>query len=146
MTDKQLRNFWAKVAVTSLYGCWEWTAARNTSGYGHFWLGGKMVLAHRVAYRLARGAFPEQDCSHLCHNRGCVNPLHLVDESRKANMGRTDCTGEANGRAKLSAEDVADIRRRYAAGGVFQRELAAEYGVRRATIRNIVCGKTWKAR
>jgi hypothetical protein len=51
--------------------------------------------------------------------------------------------GERNGQAKLTASQVREIRTRYAAGGVFQRILAAEYGVDRALISYIVTGKSW---
>lgn len=56
-----------------------------------------------------------------------------------------DRSGSANGRAKLTAEQVAIIRTRYAAGGVTQRELAAEFGVTRPMIGYIVRGVNWTA-
>ena len=42
------------------------------------------------------------------------------------------------GMALLTEEDVAEIRRRYQAGGVFQRELAIEFGVSRDVISRLV--------
>ena len=56
-----------------------------------------------------------------------------------------DRAGEANGRAKLTAEQVSEIRRRYAHGDVTQSQLAAEYGVTRPMIGYIVRGKNWNA-
>jgi len=44
---------------------------------------------------------------------------------------------------KLAAVTVADIRRRYAAGGILQRELASEYGVSRTTIAMITTRRRW---
>jgi hypothetical protein len=44
-------------------------------------------------------------------------------------------------RGKLSPEDVAAIRERYAAGGVYQYELAAEYGVTQRMISLISQGR-----
>ena len=52
-------------------------------------------------------------------------------------------TGEANGRAKLTKDDAANIRRRYLAGGVSQRQLAKEYGVHQTVISAIVRNKIW---
>ncbi len=46
----------------------------------------------------------------------------------------------------LTEEDVATIRARYAAGGVTQKELAAEYGVNPPWVSRIVNGKGWRAR
>jgi hypothetical protein len=42
---------------------------------------------------------------------------------------------------KLSDEQVAEILRRWNAGGVYQHELAAEFGVSQALVSNIVTGK-----
>ncbi|KAK9249046.1 zinc-binding loop region of homing endonuclease-domain-containing protein, partial [Lipomyces tetrasporus] len=41
------------------------------------------------------------DISHLCHNRKCFNPEHLVVESRRTNNRRQSC----NGRKILVAGD-----------------------------------------
>lgn len=46
--------------------------------------------------------------------------------------------------ARLTEEDVREIRRAYAAGGITQDELAARYGVGRRTIGDIVARKTWQ--
>lgn len=50
---------------------------------------------------------------------------------------------ERNGHAKLTEADVADIRRRYAAGGVSQQSLADEFHVGQTQISRIVSGKHW---
>jgi len=52
--------------------------------------------------------------------------------------------GEANGSARLTANQVRAIRARFAEGGVFLRELGAEYGVSANTIHRIVHGRNWK--
>lgn len=46
--------------------------------------------------------------------------------------------------AKLTKQDVWTIRRRYAKGGVLERELAAEYGVSPQAIGHIVTRRNWK--
>ena len=46
--------------------------------------------------------------------------------------------------SKLTEEAVLEIRRRYAAGGVIQRELAKEYGVHRSAIGQVVRNEKWK--
>lgn len=45
--------------------------------------------------------------------------------------------------AKLTKEKVLEIRRRYATGEVYQRALAAEYGVRENTLFRIIHRQTW---
>lgn len=52
--------------------------------------------------------------------------------------------GERNGRAKLTEQDVRDIRRRYAAGDITQVALAQEYSVSDVTISLIVRHEIWK--
>jgi hypothetical protein len=45
--------------------------------------------------------------------------------------------------AKFTEEQVREIRARYAAGGVMQKDLAAEYGVSRGVMSEMLSGKTW---
>lgn len=52
--------------------------------------------------------------------------------------------GESNGSAKLTQSQVDDIRRRYAAGGVFQRQLAKEYGITQAMVSQITRRTAWR--
>jgi hypothetical protein len=54
----------------------------------------------------------------------------------------TRLKGEAHPMARLSAEDVLDIRRR-AARGESQRSIARLYGSHQGSISNIVLGKVW---
>lgn len=53
------------------------------------------------------------------------------------------CTGEKNSRAKLTANQVLEIRRKYKAGGTSQRKLGVEYGVSHHTIADIISRKNW---
>jgi hypothetical protein len=70
-------------------GCWEWTAARLADGYGTFFDGEKVVLAHRWAYEHFVGPIPEGlALDHLCRNHGCVNPEHLEPVTWRTNTMR----------------------------------------------------------
>ena len=52
--------------------------------------------------------------------------------------------GEQNGQSKLTAEQVREIRDKYAKGGVSIRGLAREYPVSYSAIRNILHCKAWR--
>jgi hypothetical protein len=67
-------RFWAKVAKSDgPDGCWEWTAARTSKGYGNFTVGGAWIPAQRFALILAGAQLGEDDeVCHTCDNRGCV--------------------------------------------------------------------------
>lgn len=80
-------RFWAKVDQTG--ACWVWTAATDAKGYGRFGLGEKKnALAHRVAWWLTYGVWPEGVLDHLCFNPACVNPAHLDDITARENTLR----------------------------------------------------------
>jgi hypothetical protein len=72
-------RFWSKVAYAGPSACWPWLGGRHAKGYGVFHVASVPVLAHRVAWRLARGPIPEGlVVDHLCGERLCVNVRHLA--------------------------------------------------------------------
>lgn len=154
LTDKDISRFWSKVDKRGPDECWPWMAYRKAQGYGQISLGNHLYRAHRIAYFLVYGAFPSELClMHTCDNPPCCNRRHLslgtrTDNSRdKVRKGRTSHAapkGEAHADAKLTAQHVRQIRRRYAAGRITYRALAAEYGVAHSSIGGIVRRETWK--
>lgn len=80
VTPAMEKRFWDKVALGD--GCWEWVASKTSLGYGHFSIGYRYFLAHRVAYGIVNGKIPDLDMHHTCGNPGCVRPAHLMPLSR----------------------------------------------------------------
>jgi hypothetical protein len=147
--DPTEARFLDKVAPPDENGCHLWTACTMPNGYGQFWYVGRMVRAHRYAAGMLDWP-SEIQTRHLCNVRACVNPEHLTFGSHADNMRdmveadrQARQKGTDHGMSKLTEEEVLEIRRRYADGGVTQRSLAAEYGVHRGTISRVVHREIW---
>jgi len=78
-------SFWKKVNKSE--ACWEWNAARDRKGYGKFWDGNFLWLAHRYSWKLHFGPIlGDTMILHKCNNPGCVNPNHLYAGDNCTNM------------------------------------------------------------
>ena len=139
--------FYDRVHKTA--GCWEWTGKKFTNGYGRAIVDRKSVGAHRVAWEISYGPIPEgQYVCHSCDNRACVRLAHLFLGSPAENLadmkakGRS-LTGERNPHARLTTDQVREIRRRYRNGGITQAELAIEFGVVEGNVWNVLHGRSW---
>jgi hypothetical protein len=146
-------RFEAKVALIPFSECHWWTGALAGGGYGSI-RDGVMRPAHRVAYELYKGPIPEGlVVMHSCDNPACVNPRHLSVGTQQDNVddmfrkGR-ECVdrewtaGERNGRAKLTTQQVLEMRARVA-GGEKQRDMMAEYGLSEGLVSMIIRRKRW---
>lgn len=70
--------------------CWMWTAAKDTKGYGRFWINEKVMSAQAAAYILFVGEIPAGLApDHLCRIMLCVNPDHLEPVTAEENTRRT---------------------------------------------------------
>lgn len=129
-------------------GCWLWDAGVGKSGYGVFKKDGRSISAHRFSYEEFVGPIPdEMHVLHKCDVRTCVNPDHLFvgthddnmkDSSRKGRKPR----GEDNRAAKLSADDVREIRK-WMKAGVRQELIAKCFGISQSAVGNISTAKSW---
>ncbi len=131
--------------------CHQWQGAKSGDGYGLIRVGHRCVGAHRFAYEMHLGEIPKGPCvCHVCDNPLCVNPAHLFLGTTADNMHDRDAKGRARGgnqrgekhpSAKLTDEDVLEIRHRFARGGVLQRDLAKEYKVSRSYVSCLLGNK-----
>lgn len=126
-------RFWSQVEQRE--GCWAWKGGKHRQGYGQIRANGKQDKAHRVSWALHFGLVPEGMCVlHSCDNPECTRPDHLWLGTHRDNMldmcakGRHGKLGSV-GLRRLTEEQVADARARYAVGSVSQRQLASELGV-----------------
>ena len=134
--------------------CLIWPFGRHSSGYATVSFEGRRIGAHRLMCIFVHGpASGNEEAAHTCGNGsgGCINPNHLVwstpaQNQRQRKSHGTSNAGERNGSAKLTQEQVDAIRRQYADGSVRQKDLAAQYGVSRSAIGQIIAGKIWLAR
>lgn len=107
-------------------------------------------LVHRVVAVAFLGPCPD---SHEVNHRDAdktnnrAENLEYVTSSQNQfhsfEHGRQDCSGENNGQAKLTVDQVRDIRKR-ARQGARYTVLAASFGITESNIRAIVHRRTWK--
>jgi hypothetical protein len=149
------QRFWSHVDRRGPDECWTWTAARDHHGYGIFGIGGhdcRMLHANRIAWILTYGPIPAGlFACHKCDNPPCCNPTHLFLGTNTDNMadmkrkGRDRCEhwGESNGCAKLTQQQVNEIRERRR-NGEMTKTLAAEYKINPSHCSEIITGRKWR--
>lgn len=145
-----------KNVIESKSGCFEWVGRKWANGrYGVVMIGRKPVSAHRMSYLAFNGVIPDgMVVCHRCDNPACVNPEHLFsgtmsdnmkDAAKKNRLYGTDQKGENNRNARLTRENVLEIRRFYSETECTYAELAARFGLKtRWHGYQIVNGKLWR--
>jgi hypothetical protein len=134
--------------------CHPWQGKPDSGGYGRFEFEGKTRRAHAVAWEFVHGPVPPgKELDHECHNQAvrsgacspgpcahrlCCNERHLIARTRKEHKAE-----EANGRARLTATQVLEIRQLLAEGERSMSAIARQYGVVVSSIANIRDGRTW---
>lgn len=133
--------------------CILWPYNTNKRGYGYIWLDNRSQGVHVLACERRHG--PRLSGTHaahvpvICHQPACFNPRHLSWRTAQQNaadkvLDGTNNTGERHGNAKLTWEQVAEIRARYAVGGITQQALADEYGSTQGDVSHILNQHAWK--
>lgn len=150
-------RFWKRVWIDPISHCWNYIGAKNNQGYGRVrrraisqksW-----ILAHRYAFYLKHGRFPNEFACHICDNPPCVNPDHLFEggasdnqsdswKKGRAKLQKLSHEGESNGNAKLTTESIEQIKSLFST--MNNKQIAARYGVTHHAISKIRTGKNWK--
>lgn len=146
-TKKRFINNINDVVFTN---CWEWVASTDGTGYGMFYINGKIVKAHRASWQLYFGEIPPSMLVlHKCDNRKCINPRHLFLGNHKDNSqdmikkGRNrPVIGEAHGMSRLKEPQVSEIKK-LIKSGMAQRKIAAKFFISAATVCNISKKRYW---
>ena len=132
--------------------CWEWTGGTDKRGYGIFSVAGKATRATRFVWTAENGPIPDgQYVCHRCDNPACVRVSHLFLHTPAGNSadmvakGR-QLKGERQSRAKLTADQVRQIREKYVPKSRESgtKAMAKEYGVSDVLVSLIVRRKIWQ--
>lgn len=131
--------------------CLIWPFGRDKDGYAQ---GGYPGMSSKRAYRViceihnGPPPSPNHEASHSCGKgrEGCVHPMHLVWKTHAENeadklIHGSLVTGSAHVNSRLTEADVWVIRRML--GAATHSEIAARFGVSRATVSLINTGQTW---
>lgn len=133
-------------------GCLLWTRSL-CKGYGQMWVEGKRYYAHRLAWFAHTGELlePATQILHDCDNPPCCEPSHLFTGTPATNMADMRAkerhrhgvaAGSANTNAKLTEDDVREIRRRKATGEI-AKSIARDFAVRPNTVHRICRREAW---
>lgn len=127
-------RFWSCVDVGGEDDCWLWLCGKSgqttTGSYGTYYDLGRTLSAHRVAFYLHHGRWPEQgkQVRHLCGTNLCCNPLHLAEGTQADNERDKAIHGRNRGNDHVQV--VAAIER-----GLGTAELAELFDVHPGTAR-----------
>lgn len=148
-------------------GCWLRSRNLDADGYSRVITKSGSIRAHRLAYELTYGPIPDGSLiRHLCPGGGnpaCVRPDHLAPGTPADNVADRVAAGnsatgarngvytkperrrrgETHGCAKLTGDQVVEIRRRHASGSATITDLSQEFGVSVSTASAIVRRVTW---
>jgi hypothetical protein len=133
-----LEEQFLKFVIKNDNGCWGWSGATISAGYGCFRNKGILYYAHRYSYEFYNNIILSADVEvlHSCDNPACSNPDHLTAGSHLENMHDAISKNRING-IPLSDSDVVCIRGLHE-NGMTQRAIADQFGNHPSYISRIV--------
>lgn len=135
-----LNTLHEKYRINLENGCHEWTSGKS-NGYGIQSVSGQMILAHRLSYIKNKGYIPVgMFVLHKCDNPVCINPEHLFLGTHLANI--KDKVNKDRSGFKLTIDKVKEIKE-LLKQGLFQKEIAKQFGIDRTMVSQIKTGKRW---
>lgn len=87
-------RYFQSASIGGATECWKWKGIRSRNGRP--WMSRieqgvrKSKSAHRFAYELAHDVtlLPQEPLHHMCQNKLCVNPAHLIRTTYQEHQGR----------------------------------------------------------
>lgn len=121
----------------------------STHGYLRVHAGRGSASVHRIVWESVHGPIPvDREINHINGIKSDNRIANLELVTRGENIahayrhGLRNASGERNARAKLTEQDVREIR---ASRGTARKALAAKYGVSEWTINGIKSGLVWRS-
>jgi hypothetical protein len=144
LTKRDVQRFWAKVDKTPGHGpngeCWLWMAS-DRADYGSFSLGGRMILAHRLAFRLGGGKQkPGLIVMHTCDVTLCCNPAHLRLGTQSENIRDAYAKGRRRQPTRsvpLTDAELLQLKDEYD-HGLSKRALSKKWDLDHTTLRRLL--------
>jgi hypothetical protein len=150
--QKARKVYESKVIPVPESGCWLAVRFNGRWHYGSMMIKGLSMGLHRWSWTLFRGPIPDGlFVCHKCDTPQCSNPDHLYlgtpseNQSDSVKRGRQwgpRLKGETNGRAKVTADQVREIRK--LPRPIRLAKTAAKYGLSVPGLKSILGGYNWK--
>jgi len=137
--------------------CWEWPGHKSPKGYGMLGFQKKVWRVHRIFWELVNGSVSRHlEVCHHCDNPACYRLEHLflgthsdnIKDAKRKNRLRNP-KGEEHGNAKLTDDQVLEIRKlykpgRHYSGKVLAKDVAKKFGISLHMVYRIVHRINWK--
>lgn len=132
--------------------CLIWTGKLDNRGYGQVYALKKNRSVHKLSYYInnkleSYESIGKSFVRHLCHNKKCFEPSHLILGSAKDNAGdqvkcKKSLIGETNSMATIS-EDTAKKIWEMKDSDLTHDQKAKMFNTTRSVVKGIITGITW---